>query len=291
MELLTKVFEYLRKRSYIFLIAAAIESPRLIYSFGSFRENQIAGIFLALLSTYALSETFENYFKHRDRILLLILGIVSILINLIIVTPVISFLLQNSSDNINLAKVFYDNQILINIYAATISLSTFWPLILLGASKGYEIIENHTEFVKDDSVKELLIFSDLISKLEQKLETLDSKVDGYTVGLEKKFEQFVLETTLNNSTNVEPNEKHVKQKKAQNESEDSSEEIALSDEILELLKESPKTVEELSNLLNVELKVLENGPRWGILRKLTKNEIIKKNGIKYELVNSNVEEK
>ena len=75
MELLTKVFEYLRKRSYIFLIAAAIESPRLIYSFGSFRENQIAGIFLALLSTYALSETFENYFKHRDRILLLILGV------------------------------------------------------------------------------------------------------------------------------------------------------------------------------------------------------------------------
>lgn len=302
MEQLMKLFEYIRKHSYIFLVAALVEAPRLVYSFGAFRENWFAALSLALLSTYALSLTFENYFSHRNRIMLLILGIVSILINLIIVTPVISFLLQNAIDDVNLVKIFGDNQYLIFIYAGTVTLSTFWPLILIGAVKGYDFVENLKRTItitnNDHNVyelnfsNELLALSNLISKLEQKIEALDSKVDGYTIGLEKRFEEFVasqekvLETTV-----IEPIEKKIKQKKLQSESEDSSEEVALSDEILKLLKESPKTVEELSNLLNVELKVLENGPRWGILRKLTKNEIIKKNGIKYELVNSNVEEK
>lgn len=292
------LFNLIVSKSYIYIVASIVEAPRIIYSFESFRENRFAAICLALLSTYALSQAFESFFKNRNRKILLILGIISIILNILIIAPVISFLLQNSTNDINLPIIFNNNAYLINIYAITISLSTFWPLLILSCVHGYDFVENLNRTItitnNDHNVPELnfstelLTLSNLLQNLEKKLNSIDSKADAHSIEFEKRLETIVLEINQRiDSIETTSSKKEIKQNNQQNDGEDSFEEVTLNSEIINLLRTSPKTVEELAAAALVDLKTLENGPRWGILRKLTKSGIIKKVGNLYELVEGN----
>lgn len=245
MELLTKIYNFLKGKSYIFLVAALVEAPRLVYSFGAFREYWLFALALSLVSTYALSITFEAYFKDTKRILLLILGIFSILINIIIVSPVILYLLTSPNDKVNLVEVFGAYKSFLIIYSITVTLSTFWPLVLIAAVHG-----------TTKEISEPIKFSNNSIPLDE----VDEIIDNVPTPL-------LIEESLENKESEE-----VKHNYSQ-----------LEILILESLKNSPKTLLQLAEEFSIEQKELVNGKRWGLLQKELKGKI-KKVGEVYNLV-------
>ena len=117
-----------------FLFAALIEIPRIATAFQVIHENTVFSVPLALMFAYAVSESWDAYFKNPKRYLLLFLNTFSLFCSIIIIAPTLLYIVKFRNTDVDLTKVFnYSNDTIFWFYVCTIAISTFLPLIVLAA--------------------------------------------------------------------------------------------------------------------------------------------------------------
>ncbi len=229
-----------------FLFAALIEIPRIATAFQVIHENTVFSVPLALMFAYAVSESWDAYFKNPKRYLLLFLNTFSLFCSIIIIAPTLLYIVKFRNTDVDLTKVFnYSNDTIFWFYVCTIAISTFLPLIVLAA---------------------------VDAEHKPKSETKDKEPLINPIHIPSPTSEVIPLVITNEKIDVEPF--------------NTTEEVAVATEeslILTSIENYGKTAEEISADTGIEVSKLISGRRWGLLRKLVKDGKIVKTGERYEL--------
>lgn len=123
---------------FAFILAVFTETPRWTVTFMAIHEPLWIGIPLGVLLAFATSKVWRHYFITRNR-WSLAFNIASIILAMLVITPVLYAMTETSPKEVDVTLVFADLSA-INparmVWAACLALLTFVPLVQLAAVHG-----------------------------------------------------------------------------------------------------------------------------------------------------------
>ncbi len=131
----TNIVAQLKRIDIAMIAAAIVEVPRWYVAFAAIKEPWWAAVPMGILLAWGASAGWKAYFADRRRWLLLAINVTSLVGALVVIAPVLYAMTFTPLDEINLATVM--SQELLMMWAATLAITTFIPLVQIAAVKMY----------------------------------------------------------------------------------------------------------------------------------------------------------
>ena len=145
----TNIVTQLKRIDIAMIAAAIVEVPRWYVAFAAIKEPWWAAVPMGILLAWGASAGWKAYFADRRRWLLLAINVTSLVGALVVIAPVLYAMTFTPLDEINLATVM--SQELLMMWAATLAITTFIPLVQIAAVKMYSAQNTTAETPQEDA--------------------------------------------------------------------------------------------------------------------------------------------